>query len=262
MVDICYPDGTDWSCAYSDDEFAALDPDIVARSEALSWSTLSALTGYRVSTCPVVLRPCAARCHLQTWDAAPVGDDGVFNPYISNGRWFNGCGCSSAGDCSCTTICQAILPETGAVLEVWLNGAVLDPTAYRVDNGNRLVRTDGDCWPVCQDMNQPAYSADSFAVSMYTGVAPNDLTRYAAGVLASEYYLACSGKECRLPAGVTSITRVGLAMQIEGGSFPSGMTGIPEVDAVIRIYNPFGIKARARALSPDVPRGRFQTWGA
>jgi hypothetical protein len=130
---------------------------------------------------------------------------------------------------------------------------------YRVDNGNRLVRTDGETWPLCQDMNDGPDAVGSFTVSYYTGVAPNDLLRYAAGVLATEFYKACSGGKCRLPSGVTSVTRSGISMEVPSGLFPGGATGIHEVDAVIRIYNPYSLKSPARVMSPDVTRGRIQT---
>lgn len=269
MVDICYPTGADWSCAYSPEEIAALDPAVKARSEALGWSTLSALTGYRVALCPVVIRPCALGCQTGSYYAAPtVATSGSlvpgsgYGPYMSGGNWYNGCGCSSPSDCSCSFVSEILLPEeVGGIASVWLNGAELDPTAYRVDNGRRLVRTDGEVWPMCQDMANSDPAEGGLFVSYYAGVAPNDLLRYAAGVLASEFYKACGNGNCRLPQGVTSVTRAGVTMEIPSGLFPGGATGIHEVDAVIRIYNPFSLKARARVMSPDTRGGRTQTWG-
>lgn len=269
MVDICYPAGTDWSCAYTADELAAMrdDPDTLAimeRSEALGWSTLAALIGYRLSLCPSSVRPCAARCSLPTWYTAPVsGGGGTFSPYLMGGSWFNGCGCRSADACSCTTIREVIMPTpVGAIESVILDGATLDPTAYRVDNGNRLVRTDGEAWPVCQDMNLGPDDEGVFIVNYYPYLAPNDLLRFAAGVLATEYFKACAGKNCRLPQGVTNVARNGLSMEIPTGLFPGGGTGIREVDAVIRVYNPNALTSPARVMSPDSARGRVQTWGA
>lgn len=270
MVDVCYPEGTDWSCAYTPEELAELDPVVVERAEALAWSTLAALTGFRLSLCPITIRPCASRCNMQTWYVAPVGSGNfagappgsAFSPYVSNGAWFNACGCVSSWDCSCSTLCEVILPSTvGGITEVWLDGAVLDPTAYRVDNGNRLVRVDGECFPACQDMSINDRADGGLWVTYYPGVGPNDLFRYAAGVLANEFYKACSGKDCRLPSGVTNITRAGITMEVAPGTFPGGMTGIAEVDAVIRIYNPYALKSPPRVLSPDRRFGRVQTWG-
>jgi hypothetical protein len=260
-MDVCYPTGTDWGCALSQQEIDSIDPDIKARSEALAWSTLSALIGYRLSLCPVVLRPCAARCNANasTYYSAPTsGSGGTFQPYVAGGLWYNACGCTT--DCSCTSLSEVIMPvPVGGIESISLNGAVLDPSAYVVHNGNRLVRTDGDAWPACQDMTSDANG--SFIVSFYPYLGPNDLLRYAAGLMAHEFMKACTGGACRLPSGVTSISRNGISMEIPSGLFPNGGTGIREVDAIIRIYNPNGLKMTARVTSPDAARGRVQTWG-
>ncbi len=275
MTSICYPPGADWSCAYEQADLDAIWANpatraVAERSNALAWSTLSALLGYRLSLCPMVLRPCAAGCSPHTWDQAPVlfsnyagaPSGGVFTPYAANGAWFNGCGCSTSDACSCTTVQQVIMPTpVGEIVDVRIGGASLSPSAYRVDDGNKLVRQDGGLWPVCQDMNLPASADAAFVVSYYPNLAPNDLLNYAAGVLATEYYKACSGKACRLPTGVTNISRSGLTMDVPTGLFPNGATGLREVDPIIRIYNPNGLKMQPRVTSPDSSRGRVQTWG-
>jgi hypothetical protein len=268
-MDICYPDGTDWGCALSQQEIDSLDPDIKMRSEAIAWSVLSALTGYRASICPVTIRPCAKRCALGTWDVAPAqsGDLGVWGtgggPYISGGSWYNACGCAGPSDCSCTSLCEVILPgEVGEIVEIWMDGALVPPEEYRVDDGRKVVLVNGECFPSCQDMSIAAPGFGGVWITYYPGVAPNDLLRYAAGILASEFYLACSGKDCRLPNGVTNVTRAGMTMEIPTGLFTDNITGITEVDAIIRIYNPYGLKSRPRVMSPDRSRGRINTWSA
>lgn len=148
----------------------------------------------------------------------------------------------------------------GGIVSVTLDGATLDPSAYRVDNGNRLVRQDGDSWPVCQDMNLPDTDPGAFVITYYDGVAPDDLLNYAAGLLALEFYKACTGKACQLPGGVTSVVKQGVSMEVATGLFTNGWSGIKQVDAVISIYNPFGRKARTTILSPDVPSARQRTW--
>jgi len=260
------------------------------------------------------------------------------------------------GDCSCSRLCEAILPgPVGGIVEVLLDGVALPPTAYRVDNGNRLVRTDGDCWPACQDMAAPptfqyepltftgpagtftitrvgqivtitattsttgvidtlgttpwpprglteadgsrstlvaqpdggvrlwnaaapvvetlsmiyetaaaATAPDptgTFAVRYYQGFAPDAMISYAAGVLANEFLKACEGKKCRLPAGVSRVTRQGVTYEITAGSFPGGFTGIQEVDTVIRLFNPGGLTQAPVVSSPDIRRPRTPTWG-
>ena len=274
---MCYPSTTDWSCAYSQDELDTMRSDpavlkVMQRAEALAWYTLASLTAYQIGVCPSVVRPCAARCApAGTWmvstvrasgySALPLVSIGSFTPHVGvDGQWVNSCGCNSAADCSCSALCEAILPgPVGSIESVRVDGVTLAATAYRVDNGDRLVRTDGACWPVCQDFasSDPGVG---FWVTYYRGSAPNALTEYAAGVLATEFFKACSGGKCRLPSGVTSVTRQGVSYQIVAGSFPGGFTGIHEVDAVIRIYNPNGLTTPSRVISPDRRAPRQTTW--
>lgn len=264
-VDLCYPANTDWGCAYSVEELIEMraNPDTsktMERSEALAWNTLQALLGYRLALCPTVIRPCLARCQELTWDEAPVGGPGPFHPFIRAGRWYNACGCQK-DTCSCTSLCEVILPNgAGKIDSVKVDGVELARNAYVVHDGNRLVRVDGDCWPSCQDMTTSDDEEGSFVVSYYQGIAPNDLVKYAAGVLATEFFKACTGKNCRLPNGVTNITQNGVTMEIPTGLFPGGGTGIREVDTVIRIYNPNALKSQPRVLSPDSRRARTETW--
>lgn len=153
----------DWGCA--DDEWLeALDPELQAKAEVLAWETLRSLTAYRLGNCPVTVRPCSKGCWARSsYERAPVvgglsqdWGSGMIAPRVVDGQWLNTCGCTSVPECSCTTLPVVILPgPVGAVTEVTVDGVVLDPTAYRVDNGNELVRTDGGTWPACQDMVGP-----------------------------------------------------------------------------------------------------------
>jgi len=278
---VCYPPGADWTCAYTQDELDAMRADpataaVMDRSDALAWMTLATLTADQIGTCPVLVRPTLARCRTwPTYITYPVGAYGhyagvrlgesAFMPFVSSdGAWVNGCGCSSAA-CSCESLCEAILPGTvGHILEVRVDGQVLPATAYRVDNGNRLVRTDGgECWPSCQDLAAEPTEPGTFAVTYYPGAAPDDITRWAAGLLAVEYYKACQNQACRLPAHVQNVTRMGVTYQVNTDMFTDGGTGIREVDAVVARYNPFHLKARPIVTSPDAHRqaARVPTWG-
>jgi len=359
---ICYPPGTDWSCAFSTEELDAMraDPEKLAmmeKSEALAWMSLATLTADQIGTCPITVRPCKLGCNPGgVYLTAPVvGLSGRFNPHINGqGVWVNSCGCTT--DCSCTTLCEAILPgPVGDIVEILLDGAVLDPSAYRVDNGNRLVRTDGGCWPACQDMSKPGtaqyepvvvdwptatvtftrrgdnvemlltpkgtngngngplpYAApDSFSTSVelngqgilgiesgsyaffaspfavpttlsyitsdppapndaagtfevtyYRGAAPDVVLLWMAGLLASEWYKACANdKTCRLPRGARNVSRQGIQYEIERNLFSEGTTGIPEVDALVARYNPYGLKMAPTISTPQtIRRPRQTTW--
>lgn len=264
MNDICYPAGTDWSCKWTAEQLAEQLEDPVRaaqieRAEAFAWSLLASLTIYRIGVCPITVRPCAARCTpggsfmtavvRSGGGGLPVYRIGSFSPYISGGRWYNGCPCTSQDACSCTALSEVILPGTvGSIESIRIDGEVLPSSAYRVDNGNRLVRTDGQQWPVCQDMSS---DVDPFEVTYYRGARPNTLTRAAAGALAAEFLASCDGDECRLPGRVTSASRAGESYEFEPTDYPEGKTGIPEVDAVIRIYNPYGLKSEPIVMTPE-----------
>lgn len=271
-MSICYPDSTDWGCSLTEEEIAALDPVIKARSEALAWTTLQRLSGGNIAICSTIVRPCSIGCMAGTWMTAPVtgatqypwpSGRGWMNPQInSDGQWVNTCGCASPDSCSCTRVSEVRLPGmVGDIVRVTIGGANLTPTAYRVDNGNRLVRQDGNVWPLCQDMSVPATDDKAFVVEYFDGVAPNEGINFAAGLLAVEFYRACTGHDCKLPAGVTSIVRQGITMEVQTGLFTNGYTGIQAVDAVIATYNPYARKSRPTVFSPDIPRGRTQSWG-
>jgi hypothetical protein len=273
----CYPADTDWSCYGGPEDIAALDPHMKEIAEAMAWRTLAALTAYQLAPCPIAIRPCTLGCLPPSWLAAPVDGTGggnfagwlgpgPFNPVVGfDGNWVNlTCGVCGIPDCSCTQISEILLPQnTGGFVSVSIGGAVLDPSAYRVDNGNKLVRQDDGVWPRCQDMSKSVTDAeDAFVVTYYPGAAPTVVEKYAAGKLAMEYYKACNGNDCALPLGVVSITRQGVSMDIQSGMFPGGTTGIREVDAVISFYNPYALRSPSVIYSPDRhARARETTWG-
>lgn len=273
----CIPPDTDWSCAYTAAELAAMREDPVTaarmdRSEILAWLTLARLTAYQIGVCPTTVRPCSAGCApAGSWTVAPVGSGhaqalpsimvGSWVPHINvAGNWTNSCACASRDACSCGALSEVILPgPVGEIVSVYQDGNLIPAESYRVDNFNRLVRLDGETWPSCQDM---ALSAeDGFSVTYYRGAAPNEMTRFAAGVLATEFYKACGGGKCRLPVGVTQVARDGVTYEIQTGMFAEGFTGIREVDAVIGIYNPYALKSAPLVYSPDMRRTRHTTGG-
>lgn len=270
---LIYPPDTDWSCYGTEQEVVNLDAVIKARAEALAWYTLARLCAWRIGVAPTTIRPCSKGCNpMGSWMEAPVGGGHTaglplrtigrsFTPHLTGGNWVNSCGCGT-GDCSCTSLSEVLLPgPVGDVVSVSVDGVTLDRADYRVDNGYRLVRTDGGVWPACQDMAATS-GAGVFEVTYYQGAAPNEMTRYAAGLLAAEFYRACSGNgKCKLPKGVTSVVRRGVTIEINTDTFEGGVTGIAAVDAVIGIYNPNHLKDAPRILSPDSrARGRRSTW--
>lgn len=255
----CIPTTTDWACTYSESEIATMrtnDADTMHRAEALAWTTLARLAAYQIGVCPDTVRPWTERCPWGgTWmqavvngahtSALPLRTIGLnFTPYVSGGNWVNGCACGGGA--------EVVLPgPVGAIVEVKANGVVVAPAAYHVENGVYLVRDDGDIWPAC---DQP------FEVTYYRGAAPNELTNYAAGVLAAEFFKACKGdKKCRLPAGTVSVVRGNTTIELEP-NLTLALGRIPEVQAVVDLYNPNHLKAPPRVISPDSQNVRRPTW--
>lgn len=182
----------------------------------------------------------------------------VFTPYVTGGQWVNGCGCGpNIGGCGCSTLSEVYLPgPVGDIEFVKIAGVTIDPARYRVDDGDRLVAVDPTLvWPVDAGIE--------FVVSYYRGMAPNELTRSAAGYLAAEFYKSCTrDTSCRLPKRVTQVTRSGTTYEVDPGLFSDGLTKIPEVDALILMLNPNRLKQGSRVVSPDSRRQpRRQTWG-
>lgn len=268
---LIYPPSTDWAAAgVSTSTLENYDDKKREYAESLAWYTLAALTAWRIGVAPTEVRPCALGCSAPgSYLAAPVAGNvpglpgmsiGTFAPYLSGGNWYNACGCSSS-DCSCSRVDEVILPgPVGEIVSVKIGSETISPSRYRVDNGNRLVSTDPELqWPICQDMTANPGAEDTFAVTYYRGAAPNAMLNAAAGMLAAEFYKAATGAKCRLPKGVTEVTRRGVSFTIPTGQFVGGDTGLPEVNAVIAIYNPHGLKSAPRALSPETRRARRTT---
>jgi hypothetical protein len=253
------PYGCNWpvDSACFEDEFDSLDEDVRNRSVAFASATLRRLTGYRVGGCPITVRPCKPSC---------VGDAFTFTGYLSptglypinwGGTWMNVCG--HTGDCACTQLCQiALPPPVGRLDKVMLDGAEVTDD-FRIDDGNLLTYIGGgDCpIPACQDMTLPDTEEGTFSVTYLNSYQVDEMGAYAAGVLALEFAKACvPGHKCRLPSNVVSITRQGVSMELDPGTFPNGTTGIREVDAYIGLWNPKGLIQGATVWYPkrNAPR--------
>ncbi|MYZ38432.1 MULTISPECIES: hypothetical protein [unclassified Streptomyces] len=247
--------------------WADYSPAVQAAATAWAMGILDSLTGHQFGQCPVTVRPCGPKCQgyggYMTW---PVGWPGASGsgmpwmlPYIDGaGAWRN-CLCGKGG-CSCRARCEVPIPGPATVTEVRVDGIVLDPSAYRLDNGHLLVRTDGECWPDCQDMNVGITEAGSFAVTLSPGLPLPPAGAIAAGELACEFAKACSGDaSCALPQQLQSLSRQGINVQVVDPQAITGdgLTGIANVDLWIRSVNPTSKRQRSRVHSPDVTPVRY-----
>lgn len=236
------------------------------RAQEYATSVLWALTARRFGVCVIEVRPCEIRTEqgYQTYGVLlDSGGGGGWNwlPYLDDvGRW-NNLTCPGG---QCRPSSEVWLPgPVAGITEVRINDAVVDPSAYRVDNATYLVRQDGGSWPVTQDFNVDQYATEgTFVVSYARGVAVPAAGRVAAGALACEFLKACVGSSCRLPARVSSLTRQGVTMQAADTTINDGLTGINEVDNWIRSMNPYKRAQASAVWSPDLPANRVTTWRA
>lgn len=217
-------------------------------------ATLRSLVGQRVGGCPVTVRPCQAECGDRTWASFPVAGVSAasgWRPALASGVWLN-IGCRHDGiRCGCSAVgAIRLLPPVGPVQAVWVHGVQLDPADYRV-GGNYLYRLDGAQWPLTQDLTQPFDGPDAFAVTYLNSLPVDGLGAYVAGVLAVEYAKGLTGSKCRIPAGVTQVQRQGVTLTL-ADAMPGGSTGIREVDAWVRQYNPHGLRTPSTVWSPDL----------
>jgi hypothetical protein len=164
---------------------------------------------------------------------------GGWMPYLgADGAWRNAAVCGCQSQCSCSELCEVRLDgPVYDIVEVLVDGEALVPEAYRVDVPNRLVRTDGECWPACQDMAAPCGEP---------------------------------GTACKLPGNTTRLARQGSTLAYRQGVtvegfdptvvFAEGRTGLPGVDMWIATVNPYGQPYASRVYSPDMRRPRMQQW--
>lgn len=249
-------------------------PEQTARIERMLWVSTEIiwrLSGKQFGACPVTARPCRQTCA----DRPSYGywSGSTWTPVLQDGSWFNlRCDyCRSRTGCSCSELCEVNLPGPIAeIIQVKVDGGVLDPSEYRVDNARKLVRTATTvsatapkCWPTCQELARADTEVGTFSVTYRRGQAVPQGGLWAAGLLACELLKACDGdKDCALPQNAQRISRQGVTVDlteilVSAGNFA---TGVPEIDLWLESVNPYKSKAPSRVYSLDRPAPRIQTW--
>jgi len=239
------------------------DFDVDIQAAALDYASvvLWASTGRQFGLCEVTVRPCGMKScgdglgEFWGWEWS----GGTWMPYIFNGAWFN---CVCPGICCCEPRCQIRLTgPVASIEEVVIDGVIIPDTAYRVDDEHWLVRTDGECWPFCADLNTDAPD-EIFTVTYMRGTPVPASLLVAGSTLACEWAKACTGDgTCRLGNRVTNLARNGVTIDMTspGELLDNGLTGIFEVDQLIRAWNPYGQKQRLRIKAPELNTPRQPT---
>lgn len=187
--------------------------------------------------------------------------------YELSGRQFSGecelsirpcarCGPRPCRGCG-SSLSQVKLPGDypTEVLEVLVDGEVVDPDEYRLD-GRWLVALGQRRWPTTQRLELATTERYTFEVTYLQGQDPPALGRQAALELACELALACSTGEgvggCRLPARVTTVVRQGVTtVALNPNELFANGVGLPVSDLFIATYNPRKLQRRGRFWHPS-----------
>lgn len=241
------------------------------------WATTASELLYTLSgrqfpgVCERKVRPCAERCGCfadaalgagpWTWTMAAWGTG--FGGWL--GGWVN-----EGGDrCGCEPLSKIRLAgyPVQEILEVRIDGAVLDPSGYRLLNNMEVVRLDSvgppvvqNRWPGCQNLTLPDTETGTFSITYRHGLEPPEIGKLAAAQLAANLYNACVGGACALPTNVTRLVRQGVEITRTPSfakQLTEGSTGLQFVDAFLATANPHKLSRRPLVWSPDVqPYGR------
>lgn len=219
-----------------------------ATVEAMAVSYLWNWTGKRLGLCEAKVRPARQDCQRTVY----AGESGSGLGTWSWSPMSVGCG-SCAQECGCSRVISIRLPgPINTVTEVRVDGDVLAPAAYRVENGKRLVRQDGGSWPVCNDLDAPDTAPGTWSVTYRQGVPVPEGGRVAAGVLACEFAKALSqSNDCRLPQRIQTVTREGVTVGVLDpfDGISEGRTGIWLIDSWVASVT--HAPARSTVHSPD-----------
>lgn len=172
--------------------------------------------------------------------------------------------------CGCGRLSEVLLPgyPVREIVQVLVDGAVVAPSTYRLDDRRTLVRVrdpeDVDSalyWPACQSLDRDTEQEGTFEVTYLSGVEAPALAEQAAAELACEIYRACDPENdtCKLPRGTTKVTRQGVTIDMAAFSswaFANGRwtTGLALVDLFLHTYAGTGAQRPPAIFSPDGPQ--------
>jgi hypothetical protein len=243
-------------------------PAVRERAQASAALIMWAATGRRYGPCDTSIQPAGRRCAeplYRTYELGPYVGGGLLSPVIDGGQWYNRPYTNGDGGLCCRDMaCDVELPgpfTKANITSVIVDGVTLDADAYVVFDGRILTRVDGTCWPCCT--NYSHQDPPGFVVNYKIGLDIPAAVQSAFEALACETAKACAGQACALPQQMVRLSRQGVDLEVEtvDPTDATGriLTGIKDVDDVIRADNPWGMVAGPQVFSPDLPMGRRLT---
>lgn len=140
---------------------------LIERMLRMSVEILHGLSGRQFGLCARTVRPCKDDCSrgqaIPVWGWAANG--GLLAPMLDGGQWYNATCGRCVSDCACSSVCEVTLPPlVQSIVQVRLDGQILDPETYRVDNHRKLVRmgtTIGEATDAGPQFNANMFEADT-----------------------------------------------------------------------------------------------------
>jgi hypothetical protein len=163
------------------------------------------------------------------------------------------CWCGFGPGCGCCHISGIPLPQPfPTVTAVKIDGVAF--TDWAILDGYKLVRTDGLDWPGSKNPLLPDTEANTFSITVETGVDFNYASKMAAIELVCEMAAVISGREGMLPPGTVSATMDGISVQV--GRLP-GQTEVEAVGLVwlARYMTMWADTNVAQVSSPELSEG-------
>lgn len=249
---------------------SVLDDYVIAASEILFELSGRLYSGL----CEKTVRPCRSDCACG-WQVLSRGH--VIGPWDWGSGWgWTGQWWQCNDDhCGCTPLSRVLLSgyPVREITEVKIDGDIVNPDTYRLDNHRWLTRVRDPAepdtvlmWPSCQALDLPDTEGGTFSVTYTYGQnAPLD-GRMAAGVLACQLYNLCTNAtdaECAIPQNAVRLTRQGVTVDKattiawfygrKGSGQDAGwQTGIVQVDSFLNSFNKKGLQQRPKTWSPDM----------
>ena len=166
------------------------------------------------------------------------------------------CGCMVDHPCHCGPYYAIELAADYPILgvtSVTINGVALDPSRYRLDEDARVVRTDGERWPTCNNLGitEGVGYSEELVIEYTTGRAVPVELQLACAELVCELKKACNGDpNCKLPSHVRNVTRRGVEIEVYDAVqlLAQGLTGNPLIDHALTVHGRCG---QARMFDPN-----------